>query len=166
MKKDDIYRYYALCLLFGKDSPKIKKHDIYKIDFIRDMKSKGMHFVQKSLFSKEKRTPLESINNGRTLRIGNFALHGSHIAGNGISKVITLQVAKPCVEVSDTIVSPVKALEGTYDYDAIEEITDKMEDLIHILREGTINKIPLLINDFPNISAFLFEHVLALRTKV
>lgn len=150
----DEFNYYAVSLIFGKNSPKMSEFSIYKIDNM--LRHKSITFSEVSGLTPEN---VNDIN--RRLVINKYR---SFIANNcklssGVCRTISYEDTLNKVHYKDSIfsVDEYEYFSGVWDTNIKSKIRT-LGILIRSIYGGDMHEIPLLMNEFPNITGFLFKH--------
>jgi hypothetical protein len=151
----DEYNYYATALIFGKRSPKIKNFSAYTFDIFR--KKSGLVFSEHSGLNTKNH--LEVI---RNLQISNTRLlQTSHTdMRSEINGVVTYIDHDLNFNLSDAIFTDEEF--EYYKHNWNETVINKIRSfgmLIRVLNERKISDVPLLINEYLNITKTLLDRM-------
>jgi hypothetical protein len=154
MDNKDEFNYHAVSLIFGKKSPRIVDFQAFVFDILR--KHPEIKYSEMSGL-----TPDNVLDINRELRIHDTRRFVSNNCkmSSGTCRIITFVDAIHRIHMSDSLFSV-----GEYEY--FSRTWDKVVKnkvrtfgmLIRSVYEGKLFDIPLLINEFPNITKVLLSH--------
>jgi hypothetical protein len=148
------YQYLACVLIFGFKGTKTKEYSIFSSDVFKN--NKNLEVKENSHLSPENNR-LETV---RQLTISSIELRASHINAAEISQILTFCNTKYGISLSDTIFSDSEFELVEYDWEKmIYTRINKLALLIKALNSKEINDLPLIINEFPNITGVLFKNM-------
>jgi len=147
------FNFYAVEILFGKRSPRIRDVSAFMFDILRKVNLKT--YEREELNTDNRRNIIRHIELDNKRRI-----ETSHTdMGSGINRVVTYIDTQYNIHIADTLFS-----EEEYEYfeeEWPENLQSKIKNLgifIEAVYKRDIEPIPILINEFPNISEVLLEH--------
>ena len=149
----DEFNYHAVVLIFGRNSPKVEKFVIYSFDVMS--KHRDLNFSEISTL-----TP-ENVNDIiRRLRISDsrYFITNDCKMSSGVSRKLTFVDSPHKISVGDNIFSTSDYEYYSCNWDAT--IKNKIRTLGMLMRsvyEGKMYEIPLLMNEYPNITGVLFK---------
>jgi hypothetical protein len=150
----DEFNYYAVALIFGKNSPKVSDFQIFKFDTLR--KHAEISFSEISKLNVENVLDVERrllIDEHRTFTTDHCKM------SSGVCRVITFVDEKHKIKVWDELFT-----EREYDYfqknwdDTIKNKIRTLGMLIRSVYEGKLIDIPLLVNEFEKITSVLLRY--------
>lgn len=145
---DNEYCYYATALIFGVHSPKVREFSVHSFDVMRH--HKDLSFSEYNGLNASGR--LESrrrlvIDQDRQLMTGLTQMSSS------VNKALMYIDGKHQINISDAIFHDEEVNYFCEDWNSISKNkVEKLALLIGMLHMRTIEEIPLLINEFPEIS--------------
>lgn len=154
MKAKSEWCYLSANLIFGPHKLKSKEMSIYSLDTFR--KYKDLNVVQVSAID----TITRRIDTKRNFKIRpHISLIGSHIQQSSeIAKILTYENSTARLHVSDAIFSDLEFEITGYDWEKmVDTRIQRLAVLIQALYDQDMEEIPLLINEFPNISNVLLK---------
>lgn len=154
MDYKDEFNYHAVTLIFGLSCPRLQEFNIYSFDTMK--KHPELKFIEVSNL-----TPENILDTHRELTL---PPHRSFIAdhcqmSSGTCRILTFHDSKYNIHVSDSIFS-----DNEYEYftqDWSTTVKNKIRTLGMLIRSvysGELIEIPLLINEFPNITGMLLNY--------
>jgi len=154
MNYKDEFNYHSVRLLFGESSPYIADLKIFGIDTMR--KHQEILFSEWSALSTEN-TP----DTVRTLRISStryfYANHSK--MSSGVCGVVNFVDTLKNVHASDMLFTDREYAYFKEEWDtAVKNKVRTLGMLIRSICYGTLTEVPLLINEFPNITNILFNY--------
>jgi len=148
---DNEFRFYAILLIFGKNSPYLDRYSVYKVDLLR--KYRDIKFDEISLIGEQNRYDIK-----RTLHLGsheNLVVNRCY-SSNKIGNHLSLIDKKNHISVSDLIFLKDENNQNSKRWDTI--VNNKIEYLgllAHSIYFKDVYELPLFIHTFSNISTFL-----------
>lgn len=150
----DEFNYHAVTLIFGLKSPKVSDFQIYSFDIMK--KHPEFKFVEVSGLTPENVPDINRellINPTRAFIANNCKL------SSGVCRKITFKDSVNKIIVSDELftVEEYEYFAGNWD-DTIKNKIRTLGMLIRSIFSGTLREIPLLINEFPEITNVLLKY--------
>lgn len=145
--ENDEYSYYATALIFGVHSPKVRDFTIYSFEGMRQHRD----------LSLAQRTHLNPNGRLETPRSLTFDFHRQLTTGqtqmsSSLNKALTYVDKEHRINISDSIFYDEELQYFSGDWNEVtKNKVEKLSILIHSLHVRTIDEIPLLINEFPEI---------------
>lgn len=153
MDKDE-WKYLAAILIFGPQKVRCKELSIYSIDVFRDHKDLNV----KTISSIDPVTgKLES---KRNLKIRpHLLLTASHVqASSDVAKILSFQNEEKNIHISDAIFTDREFELTGFSWDRlVESRISKLGILINAIFYQKMDELPLLINEFPNLTGLLLK---------
>lgn len=148
------YDYYAAALIFGKQSPKMRNYSAYSFEALH--KHKTLNFSEYSDVDEQghlqvkRRLPLDQ---KRTVVTSHTDMR------SGINRIVAYTDSEHDISMSDAIFNDyeIKKLEGDWERITGRKIRN-LSFLIEALFEREVTEVPLLIEDFPEITKTLFAY--------
>jgi len=154
MDYKDEFNYYAVSLIFGKKSPRIVDFQAYSIEIFREHKE--IKYLEMSGLSVEN---VLDINRELHLTSTRQFIANSCKMSSGTCRMINFKDTVNKIQASDALFTVAE-----YDYFSMmwsTVVKNKIRTLGMLMRsvyEGRLIDIPLLINEFPNITKVLLMH--------
>lgn len=148
------YHYYAILLIFGKRSPKVHQVSAYSLESLRS--KKDLVYREESGLDIDGKQEII-----RHLRLGEHrSIQTSHTdLRSDISRAITLIDTQHKVHITDSIFSDDEFRYFKEDWNRqIESKIRNIGILLYSMHHGTIDQLPLLVNECPNIAKTVLEH--------
>ena len=150
----DEFNYHAVTLIFGLKNPHVSNFKIFSQDVMR--KYKNLQFKEVSVL-----TPENILDIKRELKLTDLrSFIADHCKmSSGVCRIITLVDVQNKIHISDAIFS-----DSEYDYflknwdDTVKNKIRTLGMLFRSVTEGKLMDVPLLINEFPNITNILFKY--------
>jgi len=150
----DEYNYHAVAMIFGMSSPKIKVFSAFAMDTFR--KHKELKFSEITALNTDNRMETK-----RNLRLDEHRMFVSDHTElkSGINKIIRYCDAQYNVNIADAMFcdSDFEYFEKNWDATVQNKIRT-LGILLRSVHERKVSDIPLLINEFPEITKTLFAH--------
>lgn len=148
---DNEFRFYAVLLIFGKNSPYIDRYSVYKIDVLR--KHKDIKFDEIALIGEQNRYDTK-----RTLHLNahQFFVVDRCYSSNKVGNHLSFIDKQNHINVSDSIFLKDENNQNSVRWNTI--VNNKIEYmglLVHSIYFKHIYELPLFIHNFTNISTFL-----------
>lgn len=148
------YNYYATILVFGQRSPKVKNFSAFVFDAFK--KHKDLSISEYSGLNPDNRLEIK-----RHLMLGDIRLiESSHTSmSSGINNIVSYIDKALRYYLSDSVFSDdeFEYYEQNWDVTVQNKIRT-LGVLIQSIHERKVQEIPLLINEFPNITKTLLNH--------
>lgn len=149
----DEYQYLASILIFGFKGSKAKEYSIFDNDVFR--KDKTLEVCENSHLSPENR--LETIR--QLIITPNVELRTTHISASEVAQILLFYNPSCKIAISDAIFSDSEFYLTGQDWATMMSTRiNKLATLIKIFKDKNIEELPLLINEFPNITSVLFQN--------
>jgi len=153
MEKNE-WKYLAAVLIFGPQKIRAKELSIYSLDIFRnskDIEVRSISYLDALTRKLETR---------RNLKLRpHLLLTASHIQGGSeIAKILSFENEEKNVNISDAIFTDREFELTGFSWDKLVELRIyKLGLLIKSILDMTMEDLPLLINEFPNISGLLLR---------
>jgi hypothetical protein len=154
MSIKDEFNYHAIILIFGRNSPKLTEMKIYNIDIMRQ--HPDIKFVEVSGLTVDN---VVDINRKLLISPAKSFIANNCKLTSGTCRLVTFIDSTYSINKADALFSV-----GEYEYfsnsyeDTVKNKIRTLGMLIRSVYEGKLIDIPLLINEFPNITNVLLNH--------
>lgn len=154
MDYKDEFNYHAVVLIFGQNSPKIDMFKIFKFDVMR--KYSDINFSEMSGLTPDN---VPDINRKITLSPKRCFVANNCRLSSGVCRDINFVDSEHKIFTKDSLFTL-----GEYEYfssnwdDTVVNKIRTLGMLIRSIYEGKLIEIPLLINEFPEVSKVLLEY--------
>jgi hypothetical protein len=148
------YNYYATALIFGSRSPKLKDFSAFSLDIFKD---KNLHFSEHSRLNTDDHMEIT-----RHLNMGDDRYFESSHSDmrSEINRVITYVDSAFKFHLSDSVFSDSEFKYFEENWDAtVQNKIRTLGILIKSIYERKIRDIPILINEYENITKTLLDRV-------
>lgn len=148
------YEYLATILIFGFKGAKAKEYTIFDNELFRQ--HKHLEVKENSHLSPDSNR-LETF---RQLIINpNIELRATHVSASEVAQILIFYNPLCKIAISDAIFSDSEFELTGYDWDTmVETRVSKLALLIKTFKDKNIEDLPILINEFPNITNVLFQN--------
>jgi hypothetical protein len=152
--ENDEYSYYATALVFGTRGPKLRTFSPYSMEVFR--KNKDLTYGEVEGLNTDSKL---EINRHLRLDPKRIILTGHTNMASQVNNSVTYQDTQFNVKMADSLFSDSEFDYFAHNWDAtVQNKIRTLGILIKSLQERVIKDIPLLINEFPNITKTLLAH--------